>query len=106
MASGGSWLNQDFGGDDEESDNDFNPGLEGASDAEDDGDQATKSNTAARRADERYDEGGDASTRAPTDTKSASPVRRDGRPAPDDDEDEDDQDEPADNGEDDEGEGE
>ncbi|ETI29125.1 hypothetical protein G647_01578 [Cladophialophora carrionii CBS 160.54] len=104
MASGGSWLNQDFGADDEESDNDFNPGLEGGSDAEDDGDRDAKPNTAARRDDEQ-DDGDDAGARRPSNNKSASPVRRDNQPAPDND-DEDEEGDQDDNGEDDEGEGE
>ncbi|KAJ9605115.1 transcription elongation factor spt5 [Cladophialophora chaetospira] len=105
MASGGSWLNQDFGGDDEESDNDFNPAVGAGSDAEDEGDQARQTKTAARRASEQDDDEDDP---LPSLTKkSSSPVRRDRRPALDEEEeDQGDQDELADNGEDDEGEGE
>jgi len=49
MASN-SWLNQDFGGDDEESDNDFNPGVAAGSDNEED--EPAKP---AARADDRPD---------------------------------------------------
>lgn len=101
MASGGSWLNQDFGGDDEESDNDFNPAAGAGSDAEDNGDQIRQPNPAARRTRELDEDEDDVGTRAPSNKKSSSPVRRDRRPALDDD----DEDEGG-NGEDDEGEGE
>jgi len=54
--SGPSWLNQDFGADDEESDTDFNPGVEAGSDAEDEGNEDidTPQRTAA---DDRLDSG-------------------------------------------------
>lgn len=112
MASGQSWLNQDFGGDDEESDNDFNPGDEAGSDAEDGRKEASTSRPTSRRPppdDEDDDEPEDARFAPPTKngTKSASPVRKDRRNLEDEDEDDGDQDEEqVDNGEDDEGEGE
>jgi transcription elongation factor SPT5 len=39
MATGQSWLNQDFGDDDEESDNEFNPGVAAGSDDEGENDE-------------------------------------------------------------------
>lgn len=106
MASGQSWLNQDFGGDDEESDNDFNPDVEAGSDAGDGGNQDSKPQRTAQRADS--DSENDQPARSKTNgTKSASPSRGDRRAPADDEEDEEDEgDERADNGEDDEGEGE
>ena len=106
MASGGSWLNQDLDGEDEESDNDFNPGNDAPSDAEDEGARTTKPSTAARRSYDEDDEDEADGAAVPTNKRSASPQRRDRRPALDEDEDEDGQDEQANNGEDDEGEGE
>jgi transcription elongation factor SPT5 len=108
MASGGSWLNQDFGGDDEESDNDFNPGVEATSDAEDGPKDSKRTNGAARQFNEQDDEDEDEDDAAPPTNgdRSRSPSRRDRRSAPEDDEDEGDQDGAEDNGEDDEGEGE
>ncbi|KIX96108.1 uncharacterized protein Z520_08363 [Fonsecaea multimorphosa CBS 102226] len=107
MASGQSWLNQDFGGDDEESDNDFNPGFEAGSDQEDEGDQDSKpQSTAKRSGNEDEDEDDDRLAPATNGNKSASPARKDGRPSLDEDDEEDEQDEQADNGENDEGEGE
>jgi transcription elongation factor SPT5 len=107
MASGGSWLNQDFGGDDEESDNDFNPGDEAGSDAEEERRPDTKPRIPARLADEQDDEGDDDAP-PPRKNRSVSPVKRDRRSAADEDEDEneDGQEDRTNNGEDDEGEGE
>ena len=106
MASGGSWLNQDFGGDDEESDNDFNPGNGAASDPEDEDGPDAKPNASARPADEQDDDEEDTRSALPPKNRSSSPTRRNSRPGADEDEDEDGQEERANNGEDDEGEGE
>ncbi|OAL31610.1 hypothetical protein AYO20_08153 [Fonsecaea nubica] len=106
MASGQSWLNQDFGGDDEESDNDFNPGYEGGSDEE--GEEAdVKTERGAKAAgDDDEDEDDDRPAPTTNGNKSSSPARKDRRPRPDEDDEDGDQEEQADNGEDDEGEGE
>ena len=107
MASGQSWLNQDFGGDDEESDNEFNPAHEAGSDAGDDDNRRSKPQTSTRRPYPEDEDDEDAGTAPPTNgNKSASPLRRERRPPQDEDEDEGDPEEQTDNGEDDEGEGE
>lgn len=103
-APGASWLNQDFGGDDEESDNDFNPGLEVQSDAEADDDEDAKSQVSARRA-RSASEDDTAADSKPNGKRSASPVKGENRAGEDEGGDEDDEKE-VDNGEDDEGEGE
>ncbi|KIW50903.1 hypothetical protein PV05_09680 [Exophiala xenobiotica] len=101
MASGQSWLNQDFGGDDEESDNDFNPVIEGASD---DGEDAeSRPHTTKREANSPDNDGRSASRT--NGKQSASPTRR-LKPSADEDEEEGDDDAKEENGEDDEGEGE
>lgn len=108
MASGQSWLNQDFGDDDEESDNEFNPGVDAGSDAgsdvgDDDG--QVKPRSTSRRADSEDSEHDGPPATTTNGNKSASPVRRDRRPPTDDEAEEEDEDEQAENGDDDEGAG-
>ncbi|OAP62234.1 hypothetical protein AYL99_04437 [Fonsecaea erecta] len=107
MASGQSWLNQDFGGDEEESDNDFNPGFEAGSDEEDEGNPEIKSeNPTKRPSNDDEDEDDDRPAPATNGNKSSSPVRKDRRPPANEDDEDEEQNEQADNGENDEGEGE
>ncbi|EXJ81454.1 hypothetical protein A1O3_07746 [Capronia epimyces CBS 606.96] len=89
-ASGQSWLNQDFTGDDEESDNDFNPGLEVPSDAEADDDEVAKPQASARRAGSPSDDESAADLKT-NGKRSASPVKGGKSPPADDDEGEEDE---------------
>ncbi|KIX00503.1 uncharacterized protein Z518_10643 [Rhinocladiella mackenziei CBS 650.93] len=100
MASGQSWLDQDFGGDDEESDNDFNPEVDAGSDAGGDDDEDSKPQVAKRSTDSDFE------SEPRVNGKSASPVRRDKDPPVDENEEEGNQEDQVENGEDDEGEGE
>ncbi|KIW12422.1 hypothetical protein PV08_09699 [Exophiala spinifera] len=102
MASGQSWLNQDFGGDDEESDNDFNPGVEAGSDAEDDA-VDSKPQRSKRDASDSEDERRSTSR---TNGKRSSSSGRKPQPPLDDDDADAEEDAKADDDEDDEGEGE
>ncbi|KAG9785200.1 Transcription elongation factor spt5 [Exophiala dermatitidis] len=113
-ASGQSWLNQDFGGDDEESDNDFNPGVEMGSDAEQDAEEDSKPQIKTQGGAPASDDESTAGQKT-NGKRSASPTEEDRKVAPaneDDDEEQDAADEEDDNegkeadGEDDEGEGE
>ncbi len=100
MASGPSWLTQDFGADDEESDTDFNPAADAGSDAGDDDGEASKP---TKDSESENDDRGESKTNG---RRSTTPARSERAAQPVEDEDEDEGEGEADHGEDDEGEGE
>ncbi|KAI1613657.1 hypothetical protein EDD36DRAFT_381830 [Exophiala viscosa] len=105
MASGQPWINQDLGGDDEESDNEFNPGVEAGSDAEGDREDA-KPQSNRRDVNPQSDDDDGAPEPRTNGNRSTSPDRKPRRSPVDEDDADGDEDEKLDNGEDDEGEGE